>query len=590
MATEIFQQITEKFTTSLIKKFLGKLEQSITHAISNRLVEYQVEEAQHCLELISILYKEPVKLVEIYYPVSLENNEDNKFIIATEKVSNLFKGVNKISLFGTAGSGKTTFVKYLFIKSVQENFKVPILIYLRNIQFNFINLSKTGNLEYNAFFKKISDLFYFQNIASEDQVVDQLLSSGMFLFILDGFDELQEKDERKAIEDILEFTKRYNKNKFIITSRQYSGLENVTGFSRFSLSELETHEIGPFIKKQLFRKQTKAEEIIKVLNEDHSDKFKPYLRNPLFLILFINAFDTYPNLPKLVSKFYWQVFDALYEKHDNLSKTGFRRERVSMITREHFEDVLNEFSLISYFEDKFVFDEAYFINTINKIKNSRKLVLNSGDFLTELKNDLCLIVVDGLKLQFIHRSIQEYFGAKLFERFNEKERAKMFFNVAISESRHSKHSFFIKLLSEIYPNEYLKHFIPAYNKEFFDKHCDVFLNAYCNETQLRSFIYDFIIYRNFINYNDISKDIFDKRISENKAEYTFHKYLLDPKVRQSISFNLNLNQESLNTLILDVLSLHKMQAYFIESIEEVLKRESDKNVSIINLVFNNRNI
>ncbi|WP_041557381.1 hypothetical protein [Cellulophaga algicola] len=67
----------------------------------------------------------PVYLYDVYFPSKLiyENS-----IVNTTSTSELFNAFNYITIIGDGGSGKSTLVKHLFLNSILEKSKIPILI------------------------------------------------------------------------------------------------------------------------------------------------------------------------------------------------------------------------------------------------------------------------------------------------------------------------------------------------------------------------------------------------------------------------------------------------------------------------------
>lgn len=61
-----------------------------------------------------------------------------------------------------------------------------------------------------------------------------------FCFFLDGYDELSFSVKDNVTKDILKFTKLYNQNCYLITSKPYTNIDLLTKFSNFEVCELNT--------------------------------------------------------------------------------------------------------------------------------------------------------------------------------------------------------------------------------------------------------------------------------------------------------------------------------------------------------------
>lgn len=299
----------------------------------------------------------------------------------------------------------------------------------------------------------------------------EMFDSGKFLFILDGYDEIFQNIKEYILKDIEDFIVRFPKNNYLITTRPYTDVTRLVSFTNFEICGLDPDlEINPFIIKQLFNNKALADSIIVTLQESSSKKYIPLLTNPLFLILFLNSYESYPKLPPKKSTFYWRVFDAVYEKHETYSKGGYRRPKVSELNREKFEFVLNSFSLVSYFQGKFNFDEPYLEATLRVIKKEYELSFESNNFIEDLKITLSLLIEDGNTLSFSHRTLQEYFTAKYLNTLDEVEKFEFLKRLACQQIANQNHTFLLELISELYPSEYGKYFIPEYINPSYRKH------------------------------------------------------------------------------------------------------------------------
>src|SRR5690606_23905419 len=73
---------------------------------------------------------EKVKFKDIYYPIKAS------YKALTSDFSNLdeiFSEYKNITIVGSAGSGKTTLIKHIFLQTIFDQKKIPILIELRNL-------------------------------------------------------------------------------------------------------------------------------------------------------------------------------------------------------------------------------------------------------------------------------------------------------------------------------------------------------------------------------------------------------------------------------------------------------------------------
>lgn len=389
-----------------IEKLTTLVGNELQQTFSNRILEYQVEEYKRNYFSKTILHRaEPKPLNEFYQPLYIELHKKNEIgkRIPTSSSKKLLNKYNYLTLIGSAGSGKSTIVKYLYTNCFSENYKIPIKVELR-----YLNEYKGSIHDYIY-----NEIFHFQKLGFSNTIIDRLLSSDSFAFFFDGYDELNSNIKSKTTKDIDSFVQKYPSNKYVITSRPYTSVDLLPLFTNFHVCNLEPKEIGAFVKKQIPKSELElAEKIIKAINKTENRSYSSFLSNPLLLSMFILTFQSYSDIPQKRSEFYDQVFDSLFSIHDSVSKLAYVREKVSGLSKEQFEEVLQLFSFLSYFEEKFLFPSNYLTDKLNIIKSKKKsLSFDNDKFIDDLQVAIGILNKEGLDYTFPHRSLQEYFAA-----------------------------------------------------------------------------------------------------------------------------------------------------------------------------------
>ncbi|MDD3772473.1 MAG: NACHT domain-containing protein, partial [Weeksellaceae bacterium] len=227
-----------------IDKLLSFIGTELQQSFSNRLLEYQVEEYKRNFYAKTILHRaEPKPLNDFYQPLFIRElkNANIEKRISTHSAKKLLNKWNYITLFGNAGSGKSTIVKYLFVNCFEEGYKIPIKIELR-----YLNEFK-GNINDYIF----NEIFKFQKLGFSNAIIDRLLDSDSFVFFFDGYDELNSSIKTQTTKDIDSFVTKYPTNNYIITSRPYTNIDLLPLFTNFNVCDLEDNEIAAFVKKQI---------------------------------------------------------------------------------------------------------------------------------------------------------------------------------------------------------------------------------------------------------------------------------------------------------------------------------------------------
>lgn len=419
-----------------IKGIVGELFKGITDEIkfivNNRILEYQSEEYNRNLYTKTLLHRaQPKKLFDFYIPLHIVDPEKSRLRpqprrkdrISTDSIENLFKLASNITIIGSAGSGKSTIVKYLFINCIQTLFKIPVKIELR-----YLNDFEGSLIDY-----VVSNVFKINKLADNDRIIDRLLLSGKFVFFLDGYDEVNSAKREKVTKEIDDLVKVYSKNNFLLTSRPYTNIDLLPTFHNFFVSDLIDEEIDEFVKKQLpANEEELTEKIIEAIHNEENRSFRSFLRNPLLLSMFILSFQSYANIPQKRSTFYKQVFDALFSLHDSMSKLAFVREKQSGLSKEKIEEVLALFSFISFFEEKFVFSSSYFNEKLTQIKDRKKHIdFDNEKLIQDLQVAIGIINKEGLEYTFPHRSLQEFFAVDYISNLNAKNKELIYSKILV---------------------------------------------------------------------------------------------------------------------------------------------------------------
>lgn len=401
----------KEFLKGPIDKLISTIGDELKQKFKNQLLEYQVYEYKRNYYSKTILHRaEPKKLDEFYQPLYIRKDSEPTKRIPTNSITKVFQKTKYLTLIGSAGSGKSTMVKFLFLSSLRENFKVPIKVELR-----YLNDFKGNIIDYI-----FDEIFKFRKIGFSDTLIDRLLMQDKFVFFFDGYDEINSNLKEKVTKNIDSFVKKYPNNFYLITSRPYTNIDLLPMFENYNVCNLSDGEIASFIKKQIPAEENEvAEKIIKSINKEENKSYKSFLSNPLLLSMFILTFQSYSDIPQKRSEFYCQVFDTLFSVHDSMSKLAFVREKQCGLTKEKFEEILRAFSFISFFEERFLFSGTYINDILSIIKNKKKNIeFDNEKIIQDLQVAIGILNKDGLDYTFPHRSLQEYFATSYIEKLS----------------------------------------------------------------------------------------------------------------------------------------------------------------------------
>ena len=214
--------------------------------------EYLKNTKEKYSKVRTLLFRdEPYPFYDFYVTNNLERrtiNPYNRGTYSTYEIPNVdIEVLSEISNFiiitGVGGLGKSMMMRHLLLDSIEKyrsTKKLPIFISLNNYRLT----SENSNI-----FNYVYDKFEHLSVNNTAEDLEKLLLSGRCIILFDGFDEIS-WECRTVFEAGLEnFTDKYSKNLFIISSRI---IMRNSAFNRFSIIKLL-----PFNKKQAIELITK---------------------------------------------------------------------------------------------------------------------------------------------------------------------------------------------------------------------------------------------------------------------------------------------------------------------------------------------
>lgn len=383
---------------------------------------------------------EPVPLYSFYVPIGLSYSKNKTIDHAG------IQHVGKVSQFsiitGLGGSGKSMFMRHLFLNSILTKFKVPVFVELRQLNQKEISLRQL-----------IDDTLAINKLRPDTGYIDRALEAGHFLFLLDGFDEIALAKRAFVTSEIQTFTKRYDKTSIVVSSRPDTELEGWNDYTMFEITPLSLELAHELIDKVPYDDSLKAK-FLKDLAAGLYEKHKSFLSNPLLLSIMLLTYSETAEIPSKLNVFYNQAYEALFQRHDAL-KSGFLRERRCRLDIQDFAKVFSAFSIQTYDKNEYQFTSLEALGYLEKAKGLAQIAFDSRDFLSDALQAVCLLVEEGLKIGFAHRSFQEYFTARFISEAKPHVQEKLLRRYAAERLRDSV----VGLLYEMRPELVVHYYI-----------------------------------------------------------------------------------------------------------------------------------
>ncbi|WP_051113653.1 NACHT domain-containing protein [Streptomyces davaonensis] len=163
---------------------------------------------------------------------------------AAQPVEQALAGHDRVLLRGVAGSGKTTLVQWLAVTAArgERGDRVPFVLPLRT-------LVRRGLPAPDAFLSAVHVPFH---AAQPDGWADRVLTVGRGLLLVDGIDEIPERERertRRWLRDLLDV---YPGNQWLVTSRPSAVREDwlaADGFTELALTPMSQDDVSAFIER-----------------------------------------------------------------------------------------------------------------------------------------------------------------------------------------------------------------------------------------------------------------------------------------------------------------------------------------------------
>lgn len=343
-----------------------------------------------------------VSLFDFYYPsrVVFPGDKNAKSVVSLED----FPNNSNFVVQGTAGQGKSIFLRYLYGQlsfSITSHKRIPLFVELRRI-------AKDKNLS-----DSILGALERAGLPSSEELLDVYLASDRVVLLLDGFDEISFELVSQVCDDLEQISARFPSLRIVVTSRPEAAIQKSAHFRVARLDPLQPTDHKPFLAK-ICRDESQASEIHQAIGKS-SHQIGALLTTPLLLTLLVLLYRAQSSIPATLSRFYEQLFDVLFLKHDQ-TKPGFRRDRYTNLDEVQLKNLFEAFSFHSQISGKQIFTASEFETHTNEAKKLTVIEVSVSGFQKELIKTACLMIEEGLEISFTHKSVAEFYAASFVQK------------------------------------------------------------------------------------------------------------------------------------------------------------------------------
>jgi len=384
-----------------------------------------------------------VSLTNFYYPSKVIWDRN---IIQINSLND-FPQRQKVVIQGTAGQGKSIFLRYLTGEELKRGKQIPVFIELMKVsdKYSLKMLIANALTEYG--------------LSCHADEVEAFLATEKFTLLLDAFDELPSEHLKDTLSYIEHLSCRFSSLNILITSRPNFDIQNSAYFVVYDLAPIQQGDFEPILGK-FYKKDTP--EIHKILTylRGESHQVASLIKTPLLLTLLCITYNSTSKIPSSPYEFYQKLFHLLAERHDS-TKPGFRRNFSSKLSINQLEKLFEAYSFFCMKTDS----KALSINdAITKVREASSFCCitpsSESAFLNDCVKNTCLLLKEGFDYQFIHKSVMEYHAASFIKNSDSKIKIK-FYSAAVKKADIYLEE--LKYLSYIDVENYERHFlIPFY--------------------------------------------------------------------------------------------------------------------------------
>jgi Predicted NTPase (NACHT family) len=315
----------------------------------------------------------------------------------------------RLFILGKPGAGKTTFLKYVALQTVNGKFgKVPIFIGLKEWA--------DSGLDLMSFIEK---QFAICGFPKASPFVEYILDQGKAVVMFDGLDEVRQEDDKRAvtISNIRDFTNKYFGCKCLITCRIAATDYTFEQFEYVEIADFTDEQIFTYARKWFDSDEEKYEAFAKVIKRPENRGLYEIASVPILLTLLCLSFNASLEFPHRRVEVYEEALDALLKTWD--ATRNIRRDEIYRnLTHTRKRQMLARLAAVTFQENKYFVPQAELANHIVAFLRT----LPGTEVTTEIDGDSVLKAIEAhhgilserarLIYSFSHLTFQEYFAAK----------------------------------------------------------------------------------------------------------------------------------------------------------------------------------
>ncbi|MBH8563578.1 NACHT domain-containing protein [Nostoc sp. CENA67] len=444
LAVPIFQMLREGAGKLLgtVANSVDKTTQELIFTASKQYVK-NYEERHGILKVLGM--REHVKLESVYTAVQFLDHDGIRSFESIENLEKFYRQANGrrflsqdrgkqagikvanvqqyLMVLGGPGAGKSTFLRKMGLEALKgkkaefQHDCIPVFLELKRL---------TSNIDIE---KLIAEEFGICRFPFPEEFTAKALEKGKLLILLDGLDEVPQKNLTEAINQIQNFVDKYDQNRFIASCRTAAHRSGFRRFSDVAMADFDDVQIQQFIDNwfhsEVDRQVKTSEKCWELLQKSENSAAKELAHTPLLLTFLCLVYDRSQNFPDNRSVLYRKALRILLEEW--ASEKRINRDKIYQGLHTELEEILLSEIAYTYFEsDKLFFAQR---DIVQQIKAFLANNLNAPQHLNGEAVLDAIAVQQGILVEraeevysFSHLTLQEYLTAQYIDDHRQVEK------------------------------------------------------------------------------------------------------------------------------------------------------------------------
>jgi hypothetical protein len=391
-------------TSSLVKSFIdqvvtpylrGVLSKRAEKTVKANLSKYLKYIESKTRVISSVARSLPFPFEEVYEPLTVQ--ADGFSLEVDSYPRKLFEYSRCVAVTDEAGMGKSTLAKYILRCAIAERKNIPLLVELRRL--------RAGATLLESICEELLGKFGEADNLDE---IKNLFSRGNFIFIFDGFDEVEEGLRPGLVKEINHLAAQFSFCYFLLSSRPEYSVSLFPEFAQVGIRKLTKSQADSLIKRYDAGRGLAKLLIPKVSQVGVQD----FLGNPLLVTLLYRAFDHRNSVPPKRTSFFKQVYEALFQDHDLSKGDAYARKKESGLDREDFHKLIRAIGFETFKAGRVSYGSTEIADHIVNAMKRTEFSVDVKKVLDDLLKAVPLFIRDGTEIKWCHKAFQEYFASQ----------------------------------------------------------------------------------------------------------------------------------------------------------------------------------